>query len=218
MFDTYLGQFQTVRRSQGDYLDLSALDRSVDAEIRRPSPVKVTPNTSTTSLKTAGLERWRAQMKQKKEELLAKMTGTTKRVTLRDPLESVLTKKVPSSLPSSKKIKKKSRPTIYEVQIAGIEYPVADPHGKRRFKIHFSYYLKDDPNRKVRGKTVRFGIKDKPYYIDHKDKRQRDVALSRSRSHHSPFKHQFWSYYLLNMAPTMKLGFQGFLDHFRVYG
>ena len=80
----------------------------------------------------SGLEKWRARRRElkKKEESYV------------DP--EIKSLSIPSQ-PKSKKIRKKTKPTIFEVRIVSLEKPVLTEATNRRYKLRFAYVLKEDP-------------------------------------------------------------------------
>ena len=113
-----------------------------------------------------------------------------------------------------KSIRKKKNKPIWDTQyeLIDVQYPkeISNNKFKKRFKLNILY---KDTSKKLRRKTVRFGLKDCKEYIDDGDLSKKHRVSGKLGNTHNMMHGNFWRLHLLNGdARTLKENYLSLLS------
>lgn len=122
------------------------------------------------------------------------------------------------SLAIAKKPKKIPPPHKDEIKVDSIDFPVPVDNDKiyKKYKLSWTYHLKNDPKKKKHKKNVMFG-----------DKRAKEFTETGNpvdaqyvkfiKGYNTPFSPNFWRVNLLAEGPSLKENFVKLADNLHVY-
>lgn len=114
---------------------------------------------------------------------------------LQNPENKVITN--PQAVGASKKIKKPKPIWNNKYKLIDVQFPqpIENPKFKKKYKLNITFKNDED---KIRKKTIRFGKKDDPDFVDGADIVKKSRLSSKLGNTHNMFHGNFWRLHLLN--------------------
>lgn len=91
--------------------------------------------------------------------------------------------------------------------------PPIEYNGKQnsRYSISFKYYSPED--KKIKKRSVKFGDRNKEYFIHHQDETRNKKMMSNFKAYYSPFHKNFWILSLLCSESTINKAYTKLLEN-----
>jgi hypothetical protein len=125
------------------------------------------------------------------------------------------TKVIKKLVGSDEKMKKVKACWENDFVLIKVEPPqlITNEKMRKKYSVRLTYLGK---NHVKRNKTVYFGDKEKPDYIDHKDNAKKMSIINRLKNSDSPFSKDFWRLNLLNNKETISESYSDVLTQLNI--